>query len=462
MSSYGRKQDDGLLTWMLLAMIAFGVMGSLLWFVKSHSIVYYSAKIFDLIAFPWRLLPTERGEQAVADLDLNYILAMRHAGRFQFGDWVSYANLALRPWSYVFIGAMGLLTLRQFKKISRARLNHRLSPKQLAKISMSTFTEIAPVLNIQEQLVKNKLKGWERQTFPQEFLQKAKYQNRPVLITNEHGVQILDSDRLKGHLKATKTYRFGGKKLMVSHHLGRQLVDLRVDLERLKKEKTVCFVDRLSNEAKVLIGILAPYAFNKKENSREESAAVKDAVNLSAYGSKDGLPNLSIEIAQKSFDTWRTSAELNRLAIKHHWEYPFLYSLLTLAQKRGKIGTWWFIWLKPINRVMYYSLNTVGRATPHAEAALCFSQHQFDLEVAKQGRLPVSADLVSAIYCDQVVKSFSEEWKFWLKAKGDDVDDEQSASIFEFNENDVGAVELKRQLEQSQVIIPLPPSTEDN
>lgn len=457
-----KNNEDGILVWVLIAALAFGVMGSLAWFVGSHKIVYYTAKVFDVLGYPWRLLPTDKGVQAAADLDMNYILAMRHAAYVEFKDWMGYANLALRPLSYILIASMTLLTLRQFKKVTASRLNTRLSPEKLAEISMSTFTEIAPVLAIQEKLVKNKVKGWDRQTFPQEFLQKARYQKQPILVPNKDGVLTLDLVRLKGYLTQTKNYRQGGRSFMFNHHLGRQIVDMSKDLEPLRAKKTVCFVDRLSNEAKALIGILAPYAFSKEASSRKESAAVKDALNLSAYGSKDGIPNLAVEEAQEGFEKWRKSPELNRLAIKHQWEYPFLYALLTLAQRRGKVGTWWFIWLKPVNRVMFYALNTVGRHTPHAEAAMCFSQVQFDEVVAKQGRLPVDIELKSVIYCDKVIESFTEEWKFWINAKGDEVKDEQASSIFNFDEEAIGMTALRDQLTESQKIIPLPKSTEEN
>src|SRR5690606_764328 len=134
------------------------------------------------------------------------------------------------------------------------------------------------------------------------------------------------------------------------------------------------------------------------KKGKQESQTVIDALNLSAYGSPDGAANVSVPAAQTSFERWRDHKLAQRLARIYHWEHTFLYALLEYAQKSGKIGTWSFIWLKPMDRVMFYCLNTVGRKTPHAESALCFSQHQFERRCAKMAWLPLKNDYSPRIF----------------------------------------------------------------
>ena len=443
-----RQQEDGLLTWVLLSLAVAAIMFFLAWVTGSHKIVYYSAKLFDLLSFPWRLLPTDEAKQAVADLDMSYVLAMRHAAYIRFGDWLSYANLVFQPWSYFFILLVVLLTLRQFKQVKERLVNKKLTPDELAKITSETFSEIAPILGLQEKLVNDELPGWRRQTFPVEMLKELRYQGQSVLVPNEQGVLEIDEARLRGCLTYTSTYKHKNQWLLFNEFLGRQIVDFNTDLKQVRAGKKLTFVDRLSNEGKAIYAILAPYAFDKIRG-RERSGAIKDALNYSAYGSEQGLANLTV--AQEGFNEWRDNQQANRLALKHHWEYPFLSALLELAQRRGKVGTWQFIWLKPMNRIMFYCLNTVGRHTPHAQAALCFSQIQFDKEVAKQGRLPVIREgnkLQSVIYADKVIKSFHEEWKFWIEASEDSVEGDYA---FDYDENSAGIEALLKDLEESNI-----------
>lgn len=457
MSTHNKGGEDGIIAWLLISLAVLASLGFLAWLIASHKIVYFSGKFFDLAAFPWRYIPTQTAAQVVADLDMNYVLAMRHAAYVSIGDWISYGNLALKPWSFLFIGLMVFLSIKQFKTIKQKMINKPMSPAQLAKISSHTFSEIAPVLHIQEALVDDKLPGWRRQTFPIEMLEQARYQGKSLFIPTQNGGKSLDVNRLKSYLLETKKHKVGGLSLHTSVHLGTQIVNLKHDLVDIEGKKELIFMDRLSNEGKAILCILAPYAFNKNKG-REESAEVKDALNYSAYGSKNGQANLAVEEAQQAFAKWRKSPEVNRLALKHHWEYPFLCALLTLAQRRGKIGTWQFIWLKPMNRVMFYSLNTVGRATPHAQAAMTFSQQQFDIAAAKKGNLPVDRELNSTIYVDKVIESFEAEWAFWLESTPES---KEQDSEFDYDENSDGIKALLAEIQKSQVVPVIPASAND-
>jgi len=437
MAQNPQQQSDGILTWILVGCACIGIMGILLWIVGSHMIVYYFTPIIDALAFPWRWMPSSIAEQQVAQLDFNYVLFRRHPAHISFPDWLAYVNLGLKPWVLVFAVVAAWLFRRQVRYIKMGRMNEKMTPESLAMQMMRVFTDIAPVVKLQKDLVANRLSKWKRQVFPYEFIQKARHQGKSVLVRdNERGGLKIDNGRLDGYLRTTKKYKQDGITLMRSRFLGRQIVDLVNDIK-----KPPVFPDRLSDAGKAIFAILAPYAFNANKG-KVQSKDVADALNLSAYGSTQGMANLALPLVQKSFDEWRNNPLAKKIAKIHHWEHTYLFALLEHAQRSGKIGTWNFIWLKPTDRIMFYVLNSVGRKTPHSEAALAFSQYQFEKQAAKTGRLPVTPQGKPVIFTERVLDALTEEWEFWRTAEDNDDDWWKKEEAIDWEQNDILLKEL--------------------
>jgi len=436
-----RQEENGVLTWVLIGAICFGVIGAMVWITGSHFIVFHTLPIFKAIGSIWRLFPDAIGATPYADLNALYPAYRFTANKVSFGDWLSYANLALQPYSYLFaIVAVGLF-FRQIKSLKAKRVNDRLSPTELAHHMMGVFSEIAPVVAIQEKLVANKLSKWARQVFPEEFIKKAKYQGKTVLVPDPEAERtdgdrglMLDEVRFNGFLTETKVYTHNGMQLLRSYYLGRQIVDLVKDGKALKQGKKVMFADRFSDVGKAVFAILAPYAFGAKAG-REQSRKVIDALNRSAYGTPQGEANLAVPEVTASFEQWRNHPMVARLARIHHWEHTYLFVLLVQARRSGKIGTWSFVWLKPMDRIMFYVLNTCGRKTPHSEAGLAFSQVQFEQLAAKNGYAPIRKDGRPSIFTRKVIKAFEEEWQAWRNGDEDNENWWQDESLLTPDDN---------------------------
>ena len=73
----------------------------------------------------------------------------------------------------------------------------------------------------------------------------------------------------------------------------------------------------------------------------------------------------------------------------HHWEYTYLFAIFIKAKRNGKATHTDFIWLKPLDRVLFYALNTVGRAVPHTEAGSVFALVDYETKCARYERLPL-------------------------------------------------------------------------
>lgn len=456
------RNQTGVASWILLGLGCFSIMGMMAWVVGSHAIVFYTAPVFKAAGAVWKIIPTFIAGTAAMDVEVTYQVFRRSPGYVGFGDWLSFVNLCLSPYTYIFAVVAVWLFARQTKAVKSKRLTDRLGPAELAFSMMSVFSDIAPVVAIQEKLVARKLRAWKRQTFPEEFIKQLRYQGKRVLLPDPEAERtdgdrglMLDESRLIGALRATKPYKHNGVTLRFSHHLGRQIVDLIQDTAAAKANSPVVHPDRLSDVGKAIFAILAPYAFGAKKG-RDQSAQVKDALNYSAYGTPQGTANLSVPEVKKSFEQWRNHPLALKLARVHHWEYTYLYALLEQARRSGKIGTWSFIWLKPMNRVLYYVLNTCGRKTPHSEAALAFSQVQYERGVVKKGRLAITPSGEPYIFVDRVVKSLDEAWSSWRHGD-DDLDNwwqvEEPADINTALLQDLAAMGAQPQLPPAEANI---------
>lgn len=434
------KGQESAMTWVLIGVIACVALGSLLWIVASHKIVYYFTPVLDAIAFPWRLMPDFISATAVNDLDLTYKLYRQYPNRIDLVDWIAYANQAFKPWLALFCVLYLYAFTRQLKR-TRLLRREKMTPDNYVQQMVKAFPEIAPVVSIQRDIVADKYKEWRRQTFPDELLRKAQTPNkRPVLIIDpnqkaktsvfakktdaERGLMI-DRKRLAQHLSHTRVIKTSSGTRTFNKYLGFQITDLGKDYGRSKKgsgTQAELSTDRLSDVGKAMLALLAPQAFGGNAG-RHERKKISDALNNSAYGTQKGFANLSLPIVQQSFEKWRSDSKVLNLAKIHHWEHTFLAALLAKARASGKLTTGSFIWLRPMSRILFWVLDDAGRKTPSAEGALAFSQYQFELSCIKKGILPLHRDekgnLVTTILTDQVVNAFEHEWKHWREGIDD-------------------------------------------
>ncbi|WP_063589313.1 secretion/conjugation apparatus DotM-related subunit [Achromobacter ruhlandii] len=428
--SNGERQQDSIALWLLIGVGCFAILGGTLWLVASNRIVFYSAPLFHWLAKPWGWLPFDYTEQVAFDMEAMYRLARRYPTRIGFFDWLGYAHTAMRPMSLFLVGWVLLIGARLYaRRAGSQNLQRKMNPDLLVQELMHFTTDIAPIACIQKQLVQNKLKRWRRQVSPMEVLHRAKVKGVPAI---EPGMRLNEA-RLAEYLSA---YRFievpgpGGKPERIRHNefLGRQIVDLAVDSRNTER----AFVDRMSSIGKTMFALLAPGAFNGAEG-RAEAEKVIRALNWSAYGSREGMARLDLPIVQDMYEKYREHSAVKQLLQMHHWEYTFLLELQHIAGRSSKIGSWRYIWLRPMDRILFFTLDTDGRHTPHAESAVAaMGQAPYERLCVEEGMLPLCevhekdrqrgerGKTMPIIFVDKVVAGFKAEFDAWVSGVDDD------------------------------------------
>lgn len=444
-------------------LLAFGVLFALVWFIASAKIVYWTSGLLRAVAVPWIVLDAE----VWRNIGEAYAFYKIRPHEVTLGNYIAYANDCWRPWGFVLALWLLGVTIARFVRpmMGAPTLKRSMQPMELAKELSKAYPSIIPVLHLGPALIADKLPLWRRQTFPEDVWQKEKVDGKPLVETvRETGDdgqaksrEVLNLERVERYFRGDsqdgKPFMKDGRRYSVM--LGYHAVDLVKDAKRANE---ICFADRFSSAGKVIYALLAAYAFGGRAGKGEfEKAAAQ--LNRSCAGQKNGLPNLTV--AQWLYDKYRNHPQARKLFGVHHWEYTYLFALFKLAKRRGKITHTSFIWLKPQNRILFYVLNTVGRATPHTEAAAAFAQYDYEVQCARMKRLPLRLNernqFEPCIMVKPAVEGLQMEFERYQAATSDDQDEweSQSDSIWQAART-LRAQELSIQMRLSQI---KPPQT---
>lgn len=393
--------------------LVFVVLAALVWFLSSHKIIYYSAPLLRWLGAPWALLAPGKWTA----LNEGYVFFRTSPGQVPAGNFFAYANDCLRPLAMlVCLGSAGYLFRRLTSKSGSADLRRRLEPMQAAKEIAKTFPAIMPVLHLGPDLVANKLPLWRRQTFPEDVWTNEKISGKPLAAGGRFYRERVEIYFRGGEVKDGAHQLRGGRRW--SKMLGFLAVDLIADVP---KQASICFPDRFSAQGKVLFALLCAHAFGGREGKLDYQKAC-DQLNRSCAGQANGLPNLTV--AQWLYTKYRMHESARKLFTVHHWEFTYLFSLFLKAKISGKATHTDFIWLKPLDRVLFYSLNTVGRAVPHAEAGAVFAVYDYETKCARYNRLPLrmrkDGTLEANICIFTAVDALSQEFDRYQAATDED------------------------------------------
>lgn len=402
----GYQDDKKGGTFLEIAGVALASVGSMIflaWLVASNKIVWGSLKPMLTLGAMWKAVPIDFNISQWNRVVIDATRFSKNPTAVNFLDWIGFVNTAAMPLMFLiaiaYCATLAWLFQRKKENIFRA-----FSPEQLLAHTMRVFSGVAPVIKIRKQIVDNKLPEWRIQVTPEEVFLGKHAGGRPMVQNGE-----FQADVANAYFLAVKKERVNG--MLASTMLGRQIVDLVKDKG---KSKSIVFPDRMSNEGKALFALWSSVAFGG-QNGKKEYTEYCRKLNMSAYGSPTGMANLTV--IQPLYDRYRANKEAKALFAVHHWEHTILFALLEIAQRRGRYTTAEVLWLRPTNRVMFFSLNSCGAKTPHVEAASTFNQFQYERACFALKRLPLFHDADGQIHpficVNQAVDGLKGEYEHW-------------------------------------------------
>lgn len=93
----------------------------------------------------------------------------------------------------------------------------------------------------------------------------------------------------------------------------------------------------------------------------------------------------------------RNSDLIAKVVYRHAYIYTVMAAMLELARSDGVLAASEFLWLKPLDRNLWYVLNDVGRQTPSTESAGVFAHLRAEQKFGRPLRVPMVEEAVNGL-----------------------------------------------------------------
>ncbi|STX28145.1 IcmP protein [Legionella beliardensis] len=109
----------------------------------------------------------------------------------------------------------------------------------------------------------------------------------------------------------------------------------------------------------------------------------------------EGKPDFSV--ARPILKKYENTELIQEITNGHAYMLTVMASLLASARKDGVVPSAEFLWLKPLDRRLWYMLNSVGRQTPFAEVAGPFAHWVAEKALGRRSLVPMIDEAIKAL-----------------------------------------------------------------
>ena len=147
-------------------------------------------------------------------------------------------------------------------------------------------------------------------------------------------------------------------------------------------------VDKLNDYTKALYAAFVARAHHDRETSRK----FLDQISAS---SADG--QLDFSGMDKIIEKYRDSKIATAVVKQHAYITTVMASILQLSRTDGVLSSADFLWLKPIDRTLWYTLNNVGRQTSFPEVSGVMAHWHVERELQRKLSVPMVKEAVKGL-----------------------------------------------------------------
>lgn len=149
-------------------------------------------------------------------------------------------------------------------------------------------------------------------------------------------------------------------------------------------------VEYLNPHTKALLSVFLARAHGDEEGS---SALLTQMANSAAAN----LKKINYAGVDKLYAKHKDSKLLKRLIQQHAYVLTLMASLLQLSRTHGILAAADFLWLKPVDRPLWFMLNSVGRQTPFTEVSGPFAHWLSEKKMARRLMVPNVLEAAKAL-----------------------------------------------------------------
>lgn len=355
----GGQQDNSMsMLWWIAAI--FAVIGLIWYTFKKYLILFYlTIKLYEVDFL--RLFLGSR----VDDLHTALTYAIQHVSQLAFKDILMLGHAVGMYVKYPIAMLLILLavlvyfgnTARVFRRIYNMR--------SMIKLEKTNWPQITPIADI-DVLKMDLDKGpWAMAMQPMQFCKRFGLLQE-VRPERREGMTKKEWDKIEVVLKRGETNR------LFALQLGRQWQGTKALPPHVRALFAV-FAARINSDSQDAAKMLAQFAMSSRRG-KIDTRGVDDLLKKH-----------------------ENSKLVQKVTGSHAYVYTVMAAMLEAAREDGVQASADFIWLKPMDRRMWYTLNTVGRQTPFVEVAGIFAHWVAEKEAGRKLIVPMIDEATKAL-----------------------------------------------------------------
>lgn len=172
--------------------------------------------------------------------------------------------------------------------------------------------------------------------------------------------------------------------------------EYKVTLNRARAERAFCAqlgrtwqgVEAMEPHRRALFAVFAA------RGARDTNTALKLVNQLAKSAAEGVLDFTGVD------DLWQKhlkNKQVEEICQQHAYEFTVFISLLMFAREDGVVASADFLWVKPIDRRLWYVINNVGRQTPCVEVGGIFCHWYYEMALKRALSAPRVANAVDAL-----------------------------------------------------------------
>ncbi len=351
-----QPQGDNSLAALWLTVLLFITCGLIWYFGHTYIVSFvYKIKLFQaeiISLFTSKLDPTIQ-QMRVQDLAQVTFQQMQQIST-TIGDFVRYPIVIV----------LAILALLLYFNDVTTRYRRTYTMKSLAEAEQVNWPQIKPIVKL--DLISQDIDNgpWAMAMTPMQFAKKYKLlQEEPIVLSDQ------------------TLRRKARPSVSVIRNKAKQIFTLQ--LGRYWESPNV-----LNDHTKALFAIFAA----RINRDREQANKLVSQIAVSVDSGKLNFAGVD-DLLNKHKD----SKHVIEITQRHAFLLTVMASMLETARNDGVIATADFLWLKPLDRSLWYMLNSIGRQTPYVEVAGPFAHWLAEKEFGRKIMVPMVDEAVTAL-----------------------------------------------------------------
>lgn len=298
------------------------------------------------------------------DLRTTTLAALANPGKLNFADLMTIGD-GVGDWLRIpLVILLIVLAFVIYLSNSSRVYRHLYSMQELAKLEKDNWPQISPVVNLNLLKTDIDVGPWAMAMTPMQFCKKNKLLEE-VKPQRREGMARKEWDKIQVVLKrgdATKLFAL---------QLGQQWRGIEKQPPHIKALFAV-FAARINADSQSAASLI--HQLNVSSTSKLNIAGVDELLKK----------HLNTKLVQNVVQSYA-------------YVYTVMAAMLQAAREDGVQASADFLWLKPLDRRLWYTLNTVGRQTPFVEVAGIFAHWISEKEAGRKLIVPAVEEATKAL-----------------------------------------------------------------